>query len=493
LRTLREINELKLLQVNIRIFIGILFFIGSLNLEAQKTHSKAIKEFISDPKLSGSSIGIYVIDAASGKVLASENSQQLMAPASTLKLVTSAAALEMLGPEYRFKTELGYTGQLQKESQLLEGNLVIRGGGDPTLGSAMFENIFAPDDFIREWISALKKDSILKITGDLIMDVAAFEGNTLPGTWAWEDLANYYGAVPSALTVFDNQVKLSFDSSGKPGDSVRLVRIEPDIPMITWKNSMTSAAGNRDNANIFGSPWDKTRVISGTIPAGRKNYEIKASLPDPPALLGIYVKDKLSEAGIELSGNVIVTDRPQTMSLLSTHLSPPLSQIIAVLNHESVNLFADHLVLQIALEKTGKGNLETGLQLIKSFWKENGVRDTFFTEDGSGLSRYDAISAAQLTTILQFMIHSKDSSVFRSSLPEAGKGTLTSFKTADFPGKTLQCKSGSLSRVRGYGGYLKCDSGREAAFAVLVNNYLVTSAEMGKNLQRLLAGLKKEL
>ena len=170
---------------------------------------------------------------------------------------------------------------------------------------------------------------------------------------------------------------------------------------------------------------------------------------------------------------------------------PKLSDILKLLNHESINLFADHLVFQISLEKTGKGSFESGLKLIHEFWKENGVRDTFFIEDGSGLSRFDAVTAEQMTQVLKFMYLGRNKEAFLNSLPVAGEGTLSSFNTTDFPGNTLRCKSGSIGQVRSYAGYLTCDSGREVAFAVLVNNFSCTQAEMGRKLQKLLLEIKK--
>jgi D-alanyl-D-alanine carboxypeptidase/D-alanyl-D-alanine-endopeptidase (penicillin-binding protein 4) len=190
---------------------------------------------------------------------------------------------------------------------------------------------------------------------------------------------------------------------------------------------------------------------------------------------------------------VEVTENPQSFQILDNHYSPELSRILTLLNHESINLFAEHLVFQLALEKTGRGSYDAGLQIIESFWKDHGIKDTLFMEDGSGLSRFDAVSAAQLAGVLQYMDRSPDSLIFRSTLPVAGKGTLTGFSVNDFPGQTLQCKSGSLNRVRSYAGYLICDSGSKVAFAVMVNNFSCTQREMGNKLRKLLLEFKQKL
>jgi D-alanyl-D-alanine carboxypeptidase/D-alanyl-D-alanine-endopeptidase (penicillin-binding protein 4) len=179
------------------------------------------------------------------------------------------------------------------------------------------------------------------------------------------------------------------------------------------------------------------------------------------------------------------------MTPFYTHFSIPLAEIAKVLNHESVNLFAELMVLNMAPRENGTGTFNAGLDVIRTFWKTHGVRDTFFIEDGSGLSRFNAISASQVKDVLCYMHKSKNAAVFKSTLPEAGKGTLSGFKTSDFPGRTLQCKSGSMDRVRAYAGYLTCNSGREVAFAVMVNNFPGTQAEVGRKLQKLLVEMKR--
>jgi D-alanyl-D-alanine carboxypeptidase/D-alanyl-D-alanine-endopeptidase (penicillin-binding protein 4) len=188
---------------------------------------------------------------------------------------------------------------------------------------------------------------------------------------------------------------------------------------------------------------------------------------------------------------VRIVSEKQDFTPVLTLFSPPLVQIIEEINHESVNLFAEHLVLQLALENSGKGNMQEGLKLIEAFWKKKGAEEPVFLEDGSGLSRYNAISAQFLVKVLTHMHDSNNGVLFRSSLPSAGNGTLTGFSGTDFPGETLRCKSGSMERVRGYAGYLQCISGRQLAFAVLVNNFPATSGDVMREIMELLKELRK--
>lgn len=177
------------------------------------------------------------------------------------------------------------------------------------------------------------------------------------------------------------------------------------------------------------------------------------------------------------------------------HESPKLEEIVKVLNHESVNLFAEHLILQIAAVKTGVGNREKGIELIKEYWQSKGIEtDNFFMEDGSGLSHFNAVSPSQITSILVFMAQkSKNSEVFINSLPSTGSGTLTGFSTEFFPANTLRAKSGSMTRVRCYAGYLQLDSGKRVAFSIMFNNFSGQNSKLVKEIENLLLTAKKSL
>ncbi len=458
--------------------------------EAQVTGNRISCDFISNRVMKGSSVGLVVTDLSNGKILMSEGSNLLLAPASTLKTVTTATALELLGPDYRFQTMIGYSGNRDTVLKTLNGNIVVKGGGDPTLGSMINGMTGSPDSIARQITDALKKEGIVTVTGDLVVDVSAYDQLALPGSWAWEDIGNYYGAAPSALTFADNMIFLYFDSPAKSGEPVTLVRTFPDIPWLSWQNELRSSSVNRDLAYIYGSPWGEKRIIRGTIPAGRKMFEVKASMPEPPLYFGDFLAAKLAESGIQLRGSVRIVSAKVEFTSVLTIFSPPLEQIIREINHESVNLFAEHLVMQLAFEKTGKGSLQEGLNLIEGFWKENGVAEPFFLEDGSGLSRFNAVSSQFLVRVLTRMHGSRYGMVFRTSLPSAGNGTLTGFPTEDFPGETLRCKSGSMERVRGYAGYLQCVSGRQVAFAVLVNNFPATSQDVMREIRGLLKKIR---
>jgi D-alanyl-D-alanine carboxypeptidase/D-alanyl-D-alanine-endopeptidase (penicillin-binding protein 4) len=213
----------------------------------------------------------------------------------------------------------------------------------------------------------------------------------------------------------------------------------------------------------------------------------------PEEILAFELITDLAKEGIFFSGDIKFQKTDKTkFHTIYVHESPTLAEIIKVLNHESVNLFAEHLVKQIAVEKTGIGSRETGIELIKNFFKSKEVmKDELFMEDGSGLSHFNAISADQITSILNFMVKKSDNKeAFLNSLPNAGNGTLFGFNTEFFPENTLKAKSGSMTRVRCYAGFLQTNSGREIAFSVMFNQFSGSSSNLVKEIENLLFTIK---
>ncbi len=468
-----------------------LLFPGMVPVAGQLPGQALVRSFAAQPNLRGASAGVYVSDGTTGKVLAELNADKLLAPASVLKLFSSASALEILGPDYRFRTLLGYAGRA--EGGVLKGNLTVVGGGDPTLGSVWFPERMSPGQLFSHWAGKLRSAGIGMVEGNLLIDVSSYRNFDVPGSWAWEDIGNYYGAAPSGLLFSDNMVRLTFSSPPKAGEPALLLEARPPMPGIEWISEVTTSSDNRDNAYVYGSPWDSRRVVRGTIPAGRGTFEVKAAMPDPPLHFGKMLKDALAGNGISLAGSVLIETARDGFIPVDTVESPALSELVRLVNHESVNLFADQLVMQTGLEKCGAGSIAAGLEYMVSYWQGKGLIAPILIEDGSGLSRFNAASARSLAFVLHHMRRSRAGRSFRESLPTAGKGTLALFPVSQFPGETLRCKSGSMKRVRCYAGYLRCDSGRDLDFAILVNNFSCSQQQMLREIQDLLLGFKKKL
>ncbi|SHF74317.1 D-alanyl-D-alanine carboxypeptidase / D-alanyl-D-alanine-endopeptidase (penicillin-binding protein 4) [Mariniphaga anaerophila] len=458
--------------MKVRFFLAIGFLFIWAPAFTQTSFEKQLQNFLEQPAYRNASVGIQVVESATGKTFFEHNPEQLFIPASVLKVVTSAAALEILGADYHFKTKLGYSGKI--ENGVLKGNLVIVGGGDPSLGSEYFRNYYPASGFLETWAAQVRAAGIQKVEGHLVLDCSLYDTEPVPPTWIWEDMGNYYGAGASALTFYDNLFRISFRSQPKAGLPTEIVAMRPQIKGLTMRNEVLSSDSNRDLAYVFGSPFDGDRVVRGTIPKNRKSFTIRASNPFPEKLLADDFLAHLARKGIFVSGDSEINKvEPADFKLIYVTESPSLAEIVKVLNHESVNLFAEHLVKQVAAEKNGTGTRESGLNLIVDFWKSKGLDvSQLIMEDGSGLSHFNAVSPAFLVSVLNYMDQSgRYSDDFWKSLPSAGNGTLHYFDPRLFPQNSLRAKSGSMTRVRCYIGYISPEPGKRYSFSVMVNHF----------------------
>ena len=475
--------------MKVRIFIFIAIFLNTMFAEAQQKFENDFKALVSQPEYKNASVGIQVEDAATGEILFNYNGEKLMIPASTLKLVTSASALEILGAGYRFKTKIGFSGKILNNK--LNGNLIVVGGGDPTLGSEYFRNEYENPHFMDVWAQKIKAAGITEINGNLVIDGSFYDTEKIPPTWIWEDMGNYYGAGASALTVYDNLFRISFSSPRTAGRPTEIISIYPEIQGLEIENYVLSSDINSDLAYVFGSPLDSKREITGTIPKNRKSFTIKAAVPNPEKLLAKEFIAHLTKAGIFINGEVkfekVSSGQFQPVYVQE---SPTLDEIVKETNHKSVNLFAEHLVKQIAAEETGLGNRKRGIEIIREYWKSKGIDSAFFMEDGSGLSHFNAISPAHLTSLLNYMFNGENKNIFYASLPGAGEGTLSGFNSRNFPQESLKAKSGSMSRVRCFAGYLRTDSGKTLSFSIMFNHFEGPPSKLNSIIETLLFDLK---
>jgi serine-type D-Ala-D-Ala carboxypeptidase/endopeptidase (penicillin-binding protein 4) len=473
-------------------FILILFFLFIWeHLSAQTGFEEVLQNMLAKPEYKNAQVGLLIMDVDNKKVLYELNSEKLMIPASALKLVTSAAALEILGSDYRFETRLGYAGKI--ENGILKGDLIVIGGGDPALGSEYFPNHYFSPHFLSSWVKRVRETGINKIEGRLVIDNSLYGSERIPPTWIWEDMGNYYGAGSGALSLYDNLSRIKFQSPPAPGRPATMLSVYPELKGIQWINEVHSSDIARDLAYVFGSPIDSTRIIRGTIPKNRRIFTIKASNPHPESLLADEFLRYLASSGIFVTGNVLIEKTDQRhFHQIAVLESPTLAEIVKFINHESVNLFAEHLVKQIAAELTGIGDRETGLKIISDFWKGKGLDNSqLFMEDGSGLSHFNAVTPAFLSAVLQYMkFYSPVSSVFYESLPAAGTGTMMLFNAQHFPDNTLRLKSGSMTRVRCYAGYLTLKSGDTATISVMLNHFSGTQSKLVSEIEELLVSLR---
>jgi len=471
--------------------LGFLVLITFINfsLYAQKSSDqKIVDSFVNQEIFKSAGIGIEIRDLKTDEILAEHQSETSLTPASTQKLITTAAAIEILGADFQFKTDVYITGRIAENGALM-GNLVIKGYGDPTLSSKYFPK---NNRFISTIYQELKNNGISQINGKLIVDNGYFK-SSIPRTWIWEDIGNYYGAIPHPLSYKDNTYTLHFESK-EAGKLTEIKKIDSKQNGIRFSNEVLSSTINKDRAYIFGGTTSDHRLIEGTIPQNRSDFKVKGAVSKPELVLLSDLRKVLHAGGIPIKEQVFKTKTQKTLLQFS---SPPLSEIIAVTNQKSINLFADHLLFQIGMTKKSEGSWLSGIHAIKEFWQSKGIDSTsLFLFDGSGLSHFNAISAKALNQILIHMNKSKNTKAFFNSLSIAGKnGTLKSFGRQSELAGNFKAKTGSMTGVRSYSGVLTKKDGQQIAISLIINNYTCNNnilIEKYKELLTQLTNYKKQ-
>jgi|TARA_B110000879_G_scaffold118517_1_gene157464 D-alanyl-D-alanine carboxypeptidase/D-alanyl-D-alanine-endopeptidase (penicillin-binding protein 4) len=437
-------------------------------------------QWVSQSNLASASIGILVKNAT-GEVVLEHNANTSLIPASTQKLLTTAVALEQLGSRFQFETKIWYSGSID-EAGVLKGDLWIQGGGDPTLGSDRFGGV---EKLNQIWVSEIQKAGIKSISGSVKVDATVFPKYSTPRTWIWEDLGNYYGAVPSGLSFHDNTYKMVLNSPFEVGAVCKVVRTEPEMKHLRFDSQVTGSNDRVDNAYIYGAEGSTLRFIKGTIPKGRKEFSIKGSISNPELVAERWLVEVLTQKGIAVGGKTFNDDQKQ---LLYTHKSPYLSEIVTLTNKHSINLYAEHMAIWLNENRGEKLTIELGAQSVKEGIRKMGI-DTkgMFLVDGSGLSRFNALTPTQMVGLLDYMKTSENAATFNKSLSVAGEsGTLKRMFTSSPAKGKIKAKSGYMERVRSYAGYIETLQGKKFTFCILVNNYEGSAAETKHQIKKLL-------
>lgn len=476
------------------IFAIVLLSTGPLTGQSQHQRQDAISRFVNKPGLASASIGIAIIDIHTDETIAEYSSRQSLVPASVLKLITTATALELYGPDFRFETRLSYSGYIDQKG-ILQGNLYITGSGDPTLGSAYSQ--LPANSFIQQGVAALIHKKIKGINGHIIADASAFNTEGVSHKWLWEDLGNYFAAGAYGLNFQDNMYQLVL-KSGSPGTTPTIIKTVPLIPGLTFRNHLVSATNERDSAYIYGAPFSPERSVYGSIPSNRSQFTVKGDIPDPALFLAQKLKDGLTQSGIKTTQEVIAEYSnsekyalTEKREILLSFQSDKLSNIVRIVNERSNNLYAEALLRLIARKRDKTGSAAGGVAVILDYWKKKGLDLTgLFMYDGSGLSPVNKIPASLLCKILARAATSEDSGqLFKQTIPLVGQeGTVRNLlKGSNLVGK-VRLKSGSMAQIQCYAGFYTVQS-KEYAITVIVNNFTLSRNELRKDIEQLLIGL----
>ena len=441
---------------------------------------KAFTTFEKDSQLKHAISSFYVIDANTGQVVFDKNSQVGLAPASTQKIITSVTAFELLGKDYRYKTELGYDGE-KEGVDMVKGNLFVIGSGDPSLGSWRWKQT-SEEVIINQMLDAIGIAGIKKFTGRIYADVSNWDMNQINDGWIWQDVGNYYGAGLTSLLWRENQFDVHLKSGKNIGDPVEIKNYTPLLYTYNYMSNLTSAKkGSGDNAYIYIQP----RVIKGTIPVDENDFIISGAMPNGHFQFSSTLADSLSRRGfgrmifpsvIEDKNHPDKVKYSSNKKILYTHYSPALDSIIYWFNKKSINLYGEALIKTFAYEKKGFGSTDSGVVVVKKFWKEKGLdEDELGIVDGSGLSPLNRVTTHAQVEILKYAKAKDWFPYFFTSLPEYNG---------------MKIKSGTIRGVKGFCGYHKAKNGKEYIFSFLVNNYNGSSSTLVNKMYKVMDILK---
>lgn len=441
----------------------------------------AFVNFLNKKELTHAAIGFKAIDLSTNKIIVSYNENMSLTPASNMKLVTTATALEVLGSKFYFETPLLYDGFIQEAA--LYGNLYIKGVGDPTLGSE-----YIPDNkerFLKEWLDALNGAGIQKIIGNIVVldQLYGYEG--VSPKWMLEDTGNSYAPGIYGISVFDNIYRVYLQSSAI--DSLTtILYTDPQIKTLQLTNEIKASGDFSDDSSVFGLPFANEMRLYGTIPANRSSFSVKGAIPDPGLFLADYFRDYLQQNGIttecEATTYRLHPITPSGEKTIGAVRSVNLASIVQTINVESNNHYAENVYKVL----TVLDSID-----IPEYWRKKGLdSEALFMYDGSGLSPQNAVSTGFLIDLLVYMYkQSGNSGVFYQSLPVAGRdGTVTYFlRNTQLSGKA-RLKSGSITDVQSYSGYIE-SKGKRYAVSLIINNFKGKRTVLRKNIEQLFNGL----
>ncbi len=419
--------------------------------------SEVFASELSDSSLEGVSISMVVLDEDGQIWFASPLAYTAMCPASALKVLTTGAALANLGPDFRFETKLASQAVVGTS---LDGDLVIIGGGDPTLSS----------DRLAGMVDNLLDSGIRRIDGRVLVDATVFPEHPVSEHWNWGDIGNAYGAGAYGLNVDHNRMVVRFGPGAEPGAPARLLGTSATLPEVDWNNLVvTGRRGSGAGVVVFSEPYGGRVTFRGTVPPDAKEFSVRAAIPNPPQSAVAILTAALRGKGVEITGRIRPDATPQ--HVLATASSPPLIDIIRSIHQTSDNLEAQCVFLKLAPH----GN---PVAEVREFWQSRGVSFSALRMlDGSGLARANMIRAVDLARVTHLAISGPHGREFFESLPSYQDGSVRS-------------KPGWMSGVTTSTGTVTTADGRRMTYAFMANG--VSDAQTVRNLRgRLRAALSR--
>lgn len=408
--------------------------------------TQLLDEARAKPGLEAAAIGFCLLDEQ-GEIIVEQQSRTAFIPASTLKTVTTATALEKWGPDHRIETRLMASAPIQQG--VLKGDVVIVGGADPMLKLTDLQS----------WAKKLKDRGLKRITGRILGDGRLFSGSIYDDFWNWGDIGNGYGSSVSGLNLEHNRFVALFKPADEAGKPSIWLGPQPDVPGITWRNeTVTGEAGSGDGVVIHGGERTGIIHLRGTVPMGKPTFHVFGAVPDPELFAAYWFREALLEAEIEVTGKAASVGDVQAGGVeLLKHESPPLNEIIT-----SIHATSDNHETECLFRLLGMQEGKVPDQVVREHWKAVGLEfQGLRMEDGCGLARADFITPHDLALLQYWVGSGRQGVVYRESL-------LTK--------ENLRWKGGAMSGVRSTTGFLTTKSGRELCFAFMANHHTDSGA-----------------
>lgn len=457
-----------------------------------------VNQFLGSRSAAEGKWGVSVIDLSTRQVIYRHNDAEAMQPASTAKLMSTAFALDVLGADARFRTQV-LSKTLPDAVGVLPEPLLLVGGGDPNLSSRVFpyrgETERGPltqpfDDIAMQ----VYQQGVREIPDGIIADDRRYPQEPPPAGWTAEDRMYWYGAPVGSLIFNDGMVTVSARAGGSAGQSAR-VSLAPNPDGLIRYHVDTVRRGGRDFALYLadrGQDWQ----LRGAIRMGGGSSAMLAQ-PDPARMAAQALRDALERRGIAVGKRIQILRRaldeprpdPQNYAAyvtLAEMQSPPLRDAVTVVNKVSQNLHAEMLLREASLRLGGDGSLEQATNHLRSWlYERNLVDESAVIDDASGLSRRDRMSPFRLASLLGYASQTAWASDWRASLPVAGRDGTLRYRLHDVQ-ERIQAKTGTLKDVAALAGYVQRDNGKEYAFAVMVNRFSVSESQIKGRIDQLL-------
>lgn len=428
--------------------------------------AESLDIFMNSPVTATANISLLVQNLQTGELIDCYRPQNVAPPASVMKLLPTATALETLGADYRFSTYIEYSGSIS--DGVLHGDLYVRGTGDPTLGSQKTGD----RNFLTRWVKAIRDAGIREIRGAVIADLSYFDADAINPGWIWEDIGNYYAPGVYALSYMDNTMNVVL-RSGAVGSIAEVQYTVPEVPGVQFDNHIRCTSITHDGAYVHGAAYNYTRYLTGSVPSNQGSFGVQGDLPNPGLLLVQHLSQRLEESGVTITAEPMYISEAdgKHRTLLYTWQSPTLREIIYETNIHSNNLFAESLFRTFGGRYQLPCTIHNSADFEKDYWLRRGVKiRSARIVDGCGLAPQDAVSAETLVQLLTYMYRSPSKDAFYASLPVSGQsGTLRSLLPGTELAGRIHAKSGTIAATKNFAGYIELPNGQTWVFAVMVS------------------------